>query len=58
MASRVAYREAISKSVPLRCGEYKYAKRSGVRQYDRVLMEIGPSEAGTGLRVRQRHRQL
>ena len=42
----VAYREAITKSVPC---EYKYAKQSGGRgQYGHVLMEIGPGERGKG----------
>jgi elongation factor G len=42
----VAYREAISKKVAC---EYKYAKQSGGRgQFGHVLMDIEPSERGTG----------
>ena len=42
----VAYREAITRKVPC---EYKYAKQSGGRgQYGHVLMDIEPSERGSG----------
>jgi elongation factor G len=42
----VAYREAITRKVDC---EYKYAKQSGGRgQYGHVLMEIAPSERGSG----------